>query len=597
MYGAYLVCVVRPNGGDARRDVRLVLGRLGISSTRSTVSHHDVCLAIANPGPRGALREYPNSCRMSVATGDGLPVDPALGLGWVGDAFGTAFVEIVGYSRRFVVAGWVDSSRELLVARDPLGMEPVFYALLPGGGIAVCSSALALLALDDVPVEPDSETCVETLLGLSRRNGATFLKHIAELPRATVLRMGAGGLSVRRYCELRHLRAPEGEPNRPAQMAVGLERSVHKSVHGASRVAVTLSGGLDSTSVFRTAHAVLNGRITPISAVFPSEPQSWESEYLNEAVGGTGCEPVRFEPTDETRLGASLQAADDPLWVPTSSITLACAKVAQDSGFDRVLTGEFGDFVGGGLENPVAWQIQQGSLRRAWAIAAEVGETPWLLPFRFLLQAAKNRYPAVSLLRLQRTPRYRNDLVWLNALAPRIRSQFNLGERLRQDWLASSNPRTTFAERTERFFDRAIERTCGASWLSERMTGVVLEHPFADPGLASLACNLEFSDRWSDGSSRATLRRAMLGRIPDIIRTRTTKARFGGVHRAHYERIRLSGPETPALWPLSELLDLKEPSKGSIPSDAWDAFVYTSARARSVAAWLRMVTRDRASNG
>lgn len=591
---AFLACAMRAESGQAERDVRSILDVTHPRVNQQTVQCGGVCFGVGVGGGAARIELSPERIRMVVCVGEDSPVDPTLDLGWlVRDHTASA---PGGFARRFVVAGWDELSQTFLLARDPLGLEPVYYATLPGGGLVVATRLLALLDVSEVSREPDSETCAEVLLGLDRRRGATFLKRVSELPRASILEVSPRGWRVRRYATLARLREPDGAPNRICQMRTGLMTSVSKSLRGASNPAVALSGGLDSTSVFSTACSLTGAPVTAITAVFPQDPESWESEFLRVAIRNTGCESVVFEPALDASFSECLRAADDPMWIPTSSILLACAEIAHRRGVDCLITGEFGDCVAGAMPRPISWLIHRGMWRKAMVVSRSIGGSAarrvarhvsqWLMAHRCLAVAWN----------LRKDPYTRNDFRWLSAVDASVRDTMALEDRLwselRQYWDLSAN----FEKQVETFFDVYGIRLCAGGWLAERLIGLRVEHPFADPSLARLAADLDFDDRWSNGLNRATLRRAMAGLIPDEIRVRASKAKLFRAHQRYFQRIRFETQTQGNLWPLTELLGLNIPVVGSIRGAEKRYFEYTAARARTIASWLRMTLKFDASN-
>ena len=63
----------------------------------------------------------------------------------------------------FAFAFWDGEARQLLLARDRLGIKPLVYAPLPGGGLAFASEIHALAAHPGVDLERDAEALSQYL--------------------------------------------------------------------------------------------------------------------------------------------------------------------------------------------------------------------------------------------------------------------------------------------------------------------------------------------------------------------------------------------------------------------------------------------------
>jgi len=154
----------------------------------------------------------------------------------------------------FAFAAWDSLEKTLFVARDALGIKPLYYSRLRDGGVVFASELNALLASKQVPREIDPTSAGEYLAWFSVPAPRTIYRGIANLPPGHSLRIDAEGrVSSGAWW---HLPAP----TRPGQIA----GNYHDFVHGlraqledsirAHRVAdvpvgAFLSGGMDSTAV------------------------------------------------------------------------------------------------------------------------------------------------------------------------------------------------------------------------------------------------------------------------------------------------------------------------------------------------------------
>ncbi len=151
----------------------------------------------------------------------------------------------------FAFALWDPRSRELLLARDRLGMKPLYLAE-DGSRLRFASSLPALLAAGGVDRRLD-EVALHHLFTLHAVVPAprTVLRGVRKLPPAHTLRVRLDGLRSRtRYWRLRALR-PSPAPTGPQwidRTRDALQRSLRSHLQAADvPVGVLLSGGLDSS--------------------------------------------------------------------------------------------------------------------------------------------------------------------------------------------------------------------------------------------------------------------------------------------------------------------------------------------------------------
>jgi asparagine synthase (glutamine-hydrolysing) len=446
----------------------------------------------------------------------------------------------------FAFALWDDAGAQFFCARDPFGVKPFYYAR--SAETLVFSNSLECLrghfavsdALDELSIADF------LLVGHSLRQDATAYRDIARLaPGHAISWDAARGLRIARWFDL-PLEEPyegRGAHDLIAEFRLLLRRAVEDRLPG-QRAAISMSGGLDSTSVAATAREVLAARGTPYeltayTMVSPRLlPADDEDRYARLAAAHLGI-PVAVVQIDRESLAPyarNARIAPEP--VDASALDLPAVHQTIREGPARpMLTGQGGD-VGFFHE----WDYATGYLREGrWvALARDALRHTGLL----------GRIPPLYL----RT-RLRRALGKRSAIAP-------FPPWLDADFVRRHALRERFAEilreplRAGAARSGAHYRACLPMWttLFERsdpaVTGLPLElrHPYFDLRLLKFLLRLPELPWCVD---KTLLRLALRSVLPEAVRTRP-KAPLPG--HQEYEALRGRGvPEAERLLAAEQL--------------------------------------------
>jgi asparagine synthase (glutamine-hydrolysing) len=146
----------------------------------------------------------------------------------------------------FAFAIWDSRRRVLMLARDRLGIKPLYYSELPEG-LAFASELKALLAHPGVPREVEPEALAEYLTHLCVPGDMSIFKAVRKLPPAHVLTYTRGHVHLTRYWMVQpcpdHSRTDEEWTE---ELRAGLRDAVESHLVADVPVGAFLSGGLDS---------------------------------------------------------------------------------------------------------------------------------------------------------------------------------------------------------------------------------------------------------------------------------------------------------------------------------------------------------------
>src|SRR6202030_2432 len=147
----------------------------------------------------------------------------------------------------FAFALWDSSKETLLLARDRLGIKPLFIAQLVGG-LLFGSEMKSLLTTGLVSQELDSQALDQFLTYTFIPAPRTIYRSIRKVPPGTTITIGPKGeMSARCYWQVPD---PEVVPRTPAEwvgrVEAGLQRAVESHLVSDVPVGAFLSGGIDS---------------------------------------------------------------------------------------------------------------------------------------------------------------------------------------------------------------------------------------------------------------------------------------------------------------------------------------------------------------
>jgi asparagine synthase (glutamine-hydrolysing) len=291
----------------------------------------------------------------------------------------------------FAFGLWDADRRTLLLARDPLGIKPLYWAD-DGWTLRFASQAKALLAGGAVSRDPDPAGIVGFHLFGSVPEPFTVWRSIQSLPAGTMLTVDATGPGIpQRYydvaaalSERATLSAAAGDAR--ARVAEAVRDSVRHHLVADVPVAVFLSAGIDSGALLGTMAGLGVRDITAVTLGF----QEFEGLALDEAplaaevAARYGARHI-VRTVDRAEFERDLPAMMDAMDLPTIDgiNTWFVAKAAREAGIKVALSGLGADECFGGYPSftdvprsvhwlrPVSWLPGLGALAR-WGLSSAV---------------------------------------------------------------------------------------------------------------------------------------------------------------------------------------------------------------------------------
>lgn len=252
----------------------------------------------------------------------------------------------------FALALWDPRERALWLARDALGIKPLFYCRLPSGGVVFSSEARALARRPEVELRVRRSGLACYLeFGFQLGERESIFAGVEKLGPGEVLRLTPEGGSRRSW----HFvpASPAVAQPRPVEERIDrldetLRRVVAEHLVADVPVGVLLSGGLDSSLV--TALAARSGPPTTVSMGF-AESDHDERAWAARAAAHVGSHhhEVLLRPAEVLAELDTCAGTFDDLFADFGTVTTRMLyRRCRDLGLKVILVGEGADELFGG---------------------------------------------------------------------------------------------------------------------------------------------------------------------------------------------------------------------------------------------------------
>ena len=422
----------------------------------------------------------------------------------------------------FAFALWDRARHRLLLARDRLGIKPLYYAITERE-LLFASEIKALVGAGGIRPTFNEGILPEFLATRYVAGEDTFFEGIKALGPGTTLSWSPDdGLAKRRYWRLpAATNAGVGTfRERAEEVRTRLEGAVRSHLMSDVPLGLFLSGGIDSTGIATLMAPMVKAPIRTFAVGF-QEPEANELGYARVAARAVGAEhhEVVVTPEDFLReLPRLIWHEDKPIAFPSSVPLYFISRLARDH-VKVVLTGEGADelFLGYNWYRVTAWNERLGRAYRA------------------LTPAALRRQVGQLITRLPRGARHYAQRSFL-ALPPGIRSLFHenfavfpdalCGQLLRNPTLRDTDPYAKHLARYEESPGGVLARMSRAD-LQTYLVELLLKQdrmsmaasiesrvPFLDHTLVEHVVSLPDRFKVRGWTTKAVLRKALEDRVP-----------------------------------------------------------------------------------
>jgi asparagine synthase (glutamine-hydrolysing) len=420
----------------------------------------------------------------------------------------------------FAFALWDSERQHLFLARDRLGIKPLYYTSR-NGTVLFASEIKAILQDESVPRRADPDVLHRFLLyRVHDADERTFFEGIKRLlPGHTMTVTPDGTVTTERYWNPAlnlEFTGSLSDDEYADEFAARYEAVMRRHLLSDVSVGVPLSGGLDSSGVACTLARLMadggvdlhtDGDLHTFSALYPGQ---WldESAYVHEVERRVGSRPHYAYPKvdefwDEVMTWMWFQ--EEPTIASAPYAYYCVYRIAKEH-VTVMLSGNGGDELLAGYIP--YFRTYLTSARRQGHLVAGARELVmgWDLYQRYFLEAARQRLPFGS-----------------KPFGPRPFLRASSGELDRVHYAASPNLNQRLADDVLKFSTPNLLRYEDKNSMAFSIEARV---PFLDHELVEFIFGLPIDQKIDGGWNRAVYRRALKGKIPEKIRRRRKKIGF-----------------------------------------------------------------------
>jgi asparagine synthase (glutamine-hydrolysing) len=437
-------------------------------------------------------------------------------------------------------------SGELILARDPLGIKPLYYRPR-GQGVVFASELKALTTAigSELRVEPGALIASMLYYWLPEQRCA--IDGVSKLPAGSWARFTPDGKqTVQQYWRMADV-AAEAAAGPPADLGAVIEESV--AMHLISDVPVSsfLSGGLDSSIITVLAHRD-NPGIDAYTIAFRAEDQKLEAMpddalYARKVADQYGIKlhEIEISPDIVEMLPRIVDVLDEPIGDAAALNTLLMCEAARERGVKVILSGMGADELFGGYRKHLACLM-----------ASNYGKLPAF--GRAGIRAAVDRLPVSAAGRGLRYPRWAKRFLTFAELPeePRFRRSYTLYDPPELAALISPDLAgyvdEVMAEHREIYTDNQLDDEVNRMCLADSRlflpglnlaytdrasmaASVEVRTPFVDPVVARAAFSFDGPSKIHHRRQKVALKQAAEAWLPNEIVHRP-KASFSAPLRA-----------------------------------------------------------------
>jgi asparagine synthase (glutamine-hydrolysing) len=446
----------------------------------------------------------------------------------------------------FAFAIWDKREQKLFCARDHFGVKP-FYYYSKNEFFTFATEIKALWCVPQVPRLLNRVRVGDYLADIYEDNAITFYENIFRLPPAHSMVINQSGVQIKSYWSLDRDRELllDSDEEYAAKFREIFAEAVRCRLRSAFPIGSMLSGGLDSSSITCMARKILSENnkqpLHTYSAVFDEVPQSDESPYIKAvlAQGGTVEHYLHADKVSPlTDLEQVLWHLDEPVFAGNLYINWNIYGIAKNQNIRIMLDGFDGDNTvshGVGYLSELALAGRWLTLcREIQGFAKNFKFSFWQIFWQYVYNYGFNRlrkYKPFNL--IHRLWQAGSKRLWRpNVQEPSRNVTLNpafvekIGLEQRRQNLPQGRNLPQLNQRHHHYqclTSAVLPYTLEILDRASAGFGIELRYPFWDKRLVEFCLSIPANQKMSQGWTRAVLRRALAGLVPQEVQWRGGK--------------------------------------------------------------------------
>lgn len=441
---------------------------------------------------------------------------------------------------QFAFAIWDKVKEEVFIARDRIGIRPLFYHLA-NGRFTFASEIKSIFTQKDIVPEFSYENLSQIYTFWTAITPGTAFKDIYELSPGHYMVYNREGIRTERYWELNYNDTFEG-----ITMTEALENfrelfydAVRIRLRADVEVAAYLSGGIDSSSTVAYIKDIEPGVLNTFSIGFRDRDFD-ETAYQNEAVKflNTRHKSITCSSDDISRsFPRVIWHTETPVTRTAPAPMYLLSKLVRENNIKVVITGEGADEMLAGYDI-----FKEAKIRRFWASQPDSAIRPKLLTKLYpYLPQMRQANPAILKMfygyKLEETdnPFYSHLLRWNNSnhikkhFSEQLKSQLNGYSPLEhlEQYLPGDFRKWDYLEKSQWLETSIFMSGYLLSSQGDRMAmanSVEGRYPFLDYRVIEFCNKLPADFKLNGLNEKFFLKKLMQGKIPDSIVKRSKQA-------------------------------------------------------------------------
>lgn len=441
---------------------------------------------------------------------------------------------------QFAFAIWDKVKEEVFIARDRIGIRPLFYHLA-NGRFTFASEIKSIFTQKDIVPEFSYENLSQIYTFWTAITPGTAFKDIYELSPGHYMVYNREGIRTERYWELNYNDTFEG-----ITMTEALENfrelfydAVRIRLRADVEVAAYLSGGIDSSSTVAYIKDIEPGVLNTFSIGFRDRDFD-ETAYQNEAVKflNTRHKSITCSSDDISRsFPRVIWHTETPVTRTAPAPMYLLSKLVRENNIKVVITGEGADEMLAGYDI-----FKEAKIRRFWASQPDSAIRPKLLTKLYpYLPQMRQANPAILKMfygyKLEETdnPFYSHLLRWNNSnhikkhFSEQLKSQLNGYSPLEhlEQYLPGDFRKWDYLEKSQWLETSIFMSGYLLSSQGDRMAmanSVEGRYPFLDYRVIEFCNKLPADFKLNGLNEKFFLKKLMQGKIPDSIVRRSKQA-------------------------------------------------------------------------